>query len=218
MLGKVIDLIWNEPFYIPNILLKNYRKLNITDSELIVLVYLINTDISFNPKQIAKDLNFDLSEIMNIITSLTEKGILKIDIINKKVREEVINLEELYKKLGFIVVNDEIKENSNNIFDIFEKEFGRTLSPIDYEIITDWQKNYNDEIILLALKEAVFNGVNNLRYIDKILIDWNKKGIKNEQDIINDRKNFQSKKQNKKLFDYDWLNEQDSWVFRWINT
>lgn len=210
MLGKVIDLIRNEPFYIPNILLKNYRKLNITDSELIVLVYLINTDISFNPKQIAKDLNFDLSEIMNIITSLTEKGILKIDIINKKVREEVINLEELYKKLGFIVVNDEIKENSNNIFDVFEKEFGRTLSPMDYEIITDWQKNYNDEIILLALKEAVFNGVNNLRYIDKILIDWNKKGIKNEQDIINDRKSFQSKKQNKKLFDYDWLNEQDS--------
>ena len=210
MLGKVIDLIRNEPFYIPNILIKNYRKLNITDSELIVLVYLINTDISFNPKQIAKDLNFDLSEVMNVITSLTEKGILKIDIINKKVREEVINLEELYKKLGFIVVNDEIKENSNNIFDIFEKEFGRTLSPIDYEIITDWQKNYNDEIILLALKEAVFNGVNNLRYIDKILIDWNKKGIKNEQDIINDRKNFQSKKQNKKLFDYDWLNEQDS--------
>ena len=210
MLGKVIDLIRNEPFYIPNILIKNYRKLNITDSELIVLVYLINTDISFNPKQIAKDLNFDLSEVMNVITSLTEKGILKIDIINKKVREEVINLEELYKKLGFIVVNDEIKENSNNIFDIFEKEFGRTLSPIDYEIITDWQKNYNDEIILLALKEAVFNGVNNLRYIDKILIDWNKKGIKNEQDIINDRKSFQSKKQNKKLFDYDWLNEQDS--------
>lgn len=210
MLGKVIDLIRNEPFYIPNILLKNYRKLNITDSELIVLVYLINTDISFNPKQIAKDLNFDLNEIMNVITSLTEKGILKIDIINKKVREEVINLEELYKKLGFIVVNDEIKENSNNIFDVFEKEFGRTLSPMDYEIITDWQKNYNDEIILLALKEAVFNGVNNLRYIDKILIDWNKKGIKNEQDIVNDRKNFQSKKQNKKLFDYDWLNEQDS--------
>ena len=87
MLGKVIDLIRNEPFYIPNILLKNYRKLNITDSELIVLVYLINTDISFNPKQIAKDLNFDLSEIMNIITSLTEKGILKMYSINKKVRE-----------------------------------------------------------------------------------------------------------------------------------
>ena len=210
MVSKVIDLIKNEPFYIPNILFKNYRKLNITDSELIVLIYLMNSDVSFNPKKISKDLNFELNEIMNIINSLTEKGILKIDIIDKKVREEVINLEELYKKLSFIIINGEIQEKSNNIFDVFEKEFGRTLSPMDYEIISEWQKNYNDEIILLALKEAVFNGVNNLRYIDKILIDWSKKGIKNEQDIINDRKNFQSKKQNKKLFDYDWLNEQDS--------
>ncbi len=210
MINKVIDLIKNEPFYIPNILFKNYRKLNITDSELIVLIYLMNSDVSFNPKKISKDLNFELNEIMNIINSLTEKGILKIDIIDKKVREEVINLEELYKKLSFIIINGEIQEKSNNIFDVFEKEFGRTLSPMDYEIISEWQKNYNDEIILLALKEAVFNGVNNLRYIDKILIDWSKKGIKNEQDIIKDRKNFQSKKQNKKLFDYDWLNEQDS--------
>ncbi len=210
MLNKVIDLIKKEPFYIPNILFKNYRKLNITDSELIVLIYLINTDLSFNPKKIAQDLEFKLNEIMELINSLIEKDILKIDIVNKKVREELINLEQLYKKLGFIIINDEIKVNTKNIFDNFEREFGRTLSPMDYEIISDWQKNYPDDLILLALKEAVFNGVNNLRYIDKILIDWNKKGIKNEQDIINDRKKFQNKKQNKKLFDYDWLNEQDN--------
>ena len=210
MLGKVIELIQNNPFYIPNILLKNYRKLNISDSELIILIYLINTDNSFNPKLIAKDLNFNLNEVMDIISSLTEKDILKIDIVNKKVREEIINLEGLYKKLGFVVVNGEIKEKKKNIFDIFEKEFARTLSPMEYEHISRWQDEYNDELILLALKEAVFNGVNNIRYIDKILIEWNRKGIKNEQDIINDRKNFQSKKQTKKLFDYDWLNEQDS--------
>ena len=210
MLGKVIELIQNNPFYIPNILLKNYRKLNISDSELIILIYLINTDNSFNPKLIAKDLNFNLNEVMDIISSLTEKDILKIDIVNKKVREEIINLEGLYKKLGFVVVNGEIKEDKKNIFDIFEKEFARTLSPMEYEHISRWQDEYSDELILLALKEAVFNGVNNIRYIDKILIEWNRKGIKNEQDIINDRKNFQSKKQTKKLFDYDWLNEQDS--------
>ncbi len=210
MLGKVIELIQNNPFYIPNILLKNYRKLNISDNELIILIYLINTDNSFNPKLIAKDLNFNLNEVMDIISSLTEKDILKIDIVNKKVREEIINLEGLYKKLGFVVINGEIKEDKKNIFDIFEKEFARTLSPMEYEHISRWQDEYNDELILLALKEAVFNGVNNIRYIDKILIEWNRKGIKNEQDIINDRKNFQSKKQTKKLFDYDWLNEQDS--------
>ena len=209
MLGKLTDILKNEPFYIPNILFKNYRKLNITDSELIILIYLINTDNTFNPKQIAKDLNFKLNETMDLINSLIEKNIIKIDIINKKVREEIINLDELYNKLAFIIIDGKEKK-SNNLFDIFEKEFGRTLSPMDYEIISDWQKDFDDKLILLALKEAVFNNVTNLRYIDKIIRDWSKKGIKTEEDVINDRKKFESKKSNKKLFDYDWLNERDN--------
>ena len=209
MLGKLTDILKNEPFYIPNILFKNYRKLNITDSELIILIYLINTDNTFNPKQIAKDLNFKLNETMDLINSLIEKNIIKIDIINKKVREEIINLDELYDKLAFIIIDGKEKK-SDNLFDIFEKEFGRTLSPMDYEIISDWQKDFDDKLILLALKEAVFNNVTNLRYIDKIIRDWSKKGIKTEEDIINDRKKFESKKSNKKLFDYDWLNERDN--------
>ena len=209
MLGKLTDILKNEPFYVPNILFKNYRKLNITDSELIILIYLINADNTFNPKQIAKDLNFKLNETMDLINSLIEKNIIKIDIINKKVREEIINLDELYNKLAFIVIDGKEKK-SNNLFDVFEKEFGRTLSPMDYEIISDWQKDFDDKLILLALKEAVFNNVTNLRYIDKIIRDWSKKGIKTEQDVINDRKKFESKKSNKKLFDYDWLNERDN--------
>ena len=209
MLGKVIDILKNESFYIPNVLFKNYRNLNITDSELIILIYLINSDKTFNPKKISKDLNFKLNETMELINSLIEKGIIKIDIINKKVREEIFNLDELYNKLAFIIINGK-EQKSTNIFDIFEKEFGRTLSPMDYEIISDWQKDFDDNLILLALKEAVFNNVNNLRYIDKIIRDWGKKGIKTEQDVINDRKKFESKKSNKKLFDYDWLNERDS--------
>ena len=209
MLGKVIDILKENSFYIPSILFKNYRNLNITDSELIILIYLINSDKTFNPKKISKDLNFKLNETMSLITSLTDKGIIKIDVINKKVREEVFNLDELYNKLAFLIINGK-ETKSSNIFDVFEKEFGRTLSPMDYEIISDWQKDFEDSLILLALKEAVFNNVNNLRYIDKIIRDWSKKGIKTEQDVINDRKKFESKKSNKKLFDYDWLNERDS--------
>ena len=209
MLGKLTDILKNEPFYVPNILFKNYRKLNITDSELIILIYLINADNTFNPKQITKDLNFKLNETMDLINSLIEKNIIKIDIINKKVREEIINLDELYNKLAFIIIDGKEKK-SNNLFDVFEKEFGRTLSPMDYEIISDWQKDFDDKLILLALKESVFNNVTNLRYIDKIIRDWSKKGIKTEEDVINDRKKFESKKSNKKLFDYDWLNERDN--------
>jgi len=209
MLNKVVDLIKEQPFVIPSILLKNYRKLNITDKELIVLIYLINSESSFNPKQISKDLDYKLNELMEIINSLIEKSIIKIEVINKKITEEIINLDELYNKLSFIIINGE-EEKNNDLYTIFEKEFGRTLSPIDYEIISTWQKDFDEKLILLALKEAVFNGVNNLRYIDKIIHEWNKKGIKTEEDVINDKKKFNSKKSNKELFDYDWLNEKDS--------
>ena len=82
------------------------------------------------------------------------------------------------------------------------------MSPIEYELISGWLDNYNEEIIKCALKEAVWNGVSNLRYIDKILYEWKKKGINSKDDVEKDRKQF--KKNNTKkteMFDYDWLND-----------
>ena len=76
-----------------------------------------------------------------------------------------------------------------------ENEFARSLSPIEYETITNWLNNgISEELINDALKEAVVNGVTNLRYIDKIIYEWTKK-------------NANSKEGNdyEELFDYDWL-------------
>ena len=53
---------------------------------------------------------------------------------------------------------------------------------MEYEIIKGWiSDKFSYEIIVKALKEAVYNQVTNLNYIDKILYDWNKKGIKNKE-------------------------------------
>lgn len=214
MINRVNDLIKSKPYIIPSILLKNYKKINLTELELIILIYLINADSLFNPKLIANELDMDLRDLMMHITKLIEKDMLKIDVVSKKVKEEHINLDPLYKKLSFIIVNNNVNEEKRDLFTIFENEFGRTLSPLDYEIISDWQTEFTDDLILMALKEAVFNGVTNLRYVDKIIRDWNKKGIKTKEDVLNNKKNFQQnlkeKTSNKKLFDYDWLNERDN--------
>ena len=76
-----------------------------------------------------------------------------------------------------MITIDEVNNTSNsensNIFEIIEKEFGRTLSPIEFEIIKAWLDNdMSEELIREAIKEATFNGVSNLRYIDKILYEW----------------------------------------------
>lgn len=212
---QLIKLLKENNIQISKTLFFNYKKLNITDSELILLIYLLNnTNNIYNPKGISEDLSIKLNEVLDGINNLSEKGIISIDIIKKDgVCSEIVNLDLLYEKLAFIIMDNKKEENISNIFDIFESELGRTLSPMEYEIINGWKDNGNtEEIIVLALKEAIYNGVNNFRYIDKIIYEWNKKGIKTKEDVENNKKNFKSKKlkENKEIFDYDWLNDEDS--------
>ena len=72
--------------------------------------------------------------------------------------------------------------------------------------------NNSEEILKLALKEATYNGVSNFRYIDRIIHEWNKKGIKTREDVLKNNEEFKRKKvaPKQELFDYDWLNESEN--------
>lgn len=95
-------------------------------------------------------------------------------------------------------VNDNLDELNSSVFTFIEKEFGRTLSPMENEIIKSWLENgSSEELVREAVKEATFNGVNNLRYIDKILYEWEKKGIKNKEDVDKSR-NLHRKKEKRR--------------------
>lgn len=211
MIEKVINLL-KDNISIPKILLTNYKELKIEEKDLIVLIYLINTkDNVFDPEAISKDLKLKLPEVLEEIEKLNNADLLNI-ITNKNngVIEEVIDLSNLYKKLAYLVVNEEeVKEENSNIYDIIEKEFKRQLSPMEYELISGWLDEFSEEIIICSLKEAVYNGASNLRYMDKILYEWNKKGIKTKDDVEKDKKNFKKSKKTE-MFDYDWLNEEDN--------
>lgn len=66
--------------------------------------------------------------------------------------------------------------SESNMFVKFETEFGRPLSPMECETISGWldQDKYAEALILAALKEAVFAGKVHFRYIDRILLEWNR--------------------------------------------
>lgn len=209
---KIISLLRDSTFSFPKLLLLEYRALKLSERQLLLLIYLINFHGSFHPKRIGEELGLTLTEVMEEITVLTNLGYIKIEM--KKignVRDEVVNLNGLYEKLAYFITMDTQveKEVPTDIFSTFEKEFGRTLSPMEYEIIHAWiDGGYSVELVLLALKEAIYNGATNLRYIDKILHDWNIKGIRTKEDVLRSKKNFQNRKvENQELFDYDWLNE-----------
>jgi len=211
MQEKLINVL-KEYIVFPKVLLTKYKDLNINSDELIILIYLINcNDDIFDPKKIADSLSLELIDVMNSIESLISKDIIEIK--NQKInniRSEYINLDPLYNKLSFEIINKKEEEKSSTIYDKFEEEFGRTLSPMEYQIISSWlESDFSEEIIIEALKEAVYNGVFKLNYIDKILYEWQKKGIKDKNDIDKRQNNFKSKPEKKELYDYNWLEDDE---------
>ena len=211
-MDNVINLIKDKPLFIPRLLLSNYKMLGITDEELIIIMVIMNygNKVVYDPELFAKEINGNKRNIMMIIDNLCDKNILSLVIEkNNKKTYEYISLDLLYEKLGNIVIGqEEEKEIDNSIFSVFESELGRTLSPMEYEKIKEWITSGNSsEMISLALREAVMNGVNNLNYIDSILNNWRKKGYKNKSDVLKEKENYRTKKEKTQIFDTDWLNE-----------
>ena len=79
---------------------------------------------------------------------------------------------------------------------------------MEYEIIRAWiASGMSEELLIGALKEATFNDVRNLRYIDKILLEWANRGFKTMDEVNNHLKKRVKKEEKKELFDYDWLSD-----------
>lgn len=208
-MDKIVELLKTKDVLIPRILLFNYTKLKLNTTELVIIIILINSSI-YNPKQIAECMEIKLPLLLEMIASLEEKGILKIE-LNKvnNIQVEEVNLTGLYEKLSFLITDS--KKNHNSIYETFEQELGRTLSPIEYELVDEWLNTNSEELLLLALKEATYNGVSNFRYIDRIIHEWNKKGIKTREDVAKNNIEFKKNKiQKQELFDYDWLNDTEN--------
>lgn len=220
---KLADIFKNGNMVIPLYFLKNYKKFKLDLSEFIFLMYLYNIGNKslFNPTQFAFELNLELTDVMNYISLLTDKGFIRVEVLKneKGLMEEVILLDDFYNKLTLLTI-DEVNNSSDvsnsNIFEIIEKEFGRTLSTMEYEIIKAWLENkISEDLIKEAVKEATFNGVSNLRYIDKILYEWEKKGITTIQEVENLRKNRNKKNPQEKdedidldIVDWNWFDDE----------
>lgn len=216
MNDKAINILKERDYVVPSFLIKNYRDLGISPKNVLLIIYLINLKepIVCDYQQISTDLNMDIKELMADINELVEKKLIQIDIKKNSSSklEEYVNLDLFYNKVFLKMIDVKEERDDSNIYSIFERELGRSLSPIEYELINGWLEcNYKEEIILAALKEAVFSGVSNFRYIDRILFEWNKKGIdsldKVEKNKVNHAKNNMTN--SIEVPDYDWLNQDE---------
>ncbi len=207
---NILEIMNTKDIIIPNYLIKYYKKLNLNYEELIFISYLLSFDkeIPFDINKFAIATNIDTMAIMQIISSLTEKKLIELPILKTKEgkMKEYIDLKIIKNKVLSLIIEEEPKKeiNNSNIYSVIEKEFGRTLSPIEYETIKGWlDQNIGEEMIKEALKEAILNGVTNLKYIDKILFEWKRKGIKKAQRKVDKKEEVVT------IPDYNWWDEDE---------
>lgn len=205
----------NKRFVVEASFIKEANNLNLSLNEFLFLLYFENSDdLILDIDLIAQKLRISKESVFEAFNSLLGKGL--ISLISEKnedgKRYDKIVLDNFYntiKETKKKEVNGKLKED---IFSTFENEFKRPLSSMEIEIIKAWlEKLYTEDLILAALQEAIYNGATNIRYIDTILHEWNKKGIKTKEDIDNYRQNkFDEKKlEETNLFEYNWLDDYD---------
>ncbi|UDM32729.1 DnaD domain-containing protein [Lentilactobacillus laojiaonis] len=212
-------ILENGSTTVNNLLLTYYKKIGLKSEELLVYILIKKTDSFIVPmpniKILAIQTGFSEKHLYAIFHNLITNKMVKIvskQVNNKKY--DAYDFSNMYNKLEDYVNSlgddnsDQNKAISNSekndkrnvrqeIFSNIEKEFGRTLSPIELETISQWFDidNYDPDIIMLALKEAVLNQVRNLKYMDRILGNWEKQNLKTVQQI----EDYSNKRNNHKL-------------------
>lgn len=186
-------------FIVNSNIIKSISNIDITLDEFLMILYFINVSYNLDIESIKDKLGFDEEKAVNVFSSLINKKYIEMVVSN--VNGNVVEVANLEPLLDRLVLNKRTEDINTDIFAIFESELGRTLSSFEYEMINDWlNKGTSEEIIKEALKEAILNNVRNFRYIDKIIYEWNRNGVK---------KRIKEEKSNVDMFDYDWTSDNE---------
>ena len=87
-----------------------------------------------------------------------------------------------------------ISNIDNNLFSYIEETLGRLLSPVEYELVSNWEDN---EVTRHAVKQTALQRATSLKYTQGILNSYKAKGLTTLEDIEADEKKFNEQKTKK---------------------
>lgn len=187
---------------ISNLIMENYQKIGLTDEEFLFWLQLFRLQTQGNlfPDlgQISQIMGKPLDTIYKLLNQLVSRNFVVIETHQNKQGQmmDTYDLTPIFDKIDSLKKQQETKKNHQlseqkikQLYQNFEKEFGRPLSPIELETIVQWleKDHYKPELIYLALREAVLNQAYSLKYIDRILLSWERKNITTTQQVAEDQ-------------------------------
>lgn len=221
-----------------NLVIENYRKIGLSDEEFLFWLQLYRSqakgDLFPDLVSISEIMGKPKALIFQLLNELVSKGCIRIDTKKNEQGQmmDTYDLLPIFQKIEAVQKNQTTQnqlqseeEAVKQLYQNFEKEFSRPLSPIELEMISQWLEtdNYKPELIRLALKEAVLNQAYSLKYIDRILLAWERKNFTTKEQVAEDQKRrkqaliqkeieeeSRTQEELPKVTLHNWLNPEDS--------
>lgn len=167
-----------EALDLKHLLLDHYKALGFQEKHVMVILVmdqLLKLDNHLiTAELLSLKMTLPLEEIDATMVELLNRKFIEYVTVSGKTHTTLNPLKQLlYKRFQQQVIHQtqELTVNAQaNLFQRIEKEFGRTLSPLEISRIQDWlQFGYSEAIIISSLEEAITKQKKSIRFMDKYL-------------------------------------------------
>ena len=210
---------------LPSALLLHFKELFPSSEDFLVwqFFYLQNTtalgDVS--PSQIAEIIGKEVADVNQSISNLTENGLLQYRTIELNGEIELIfdaslafeRLDSLLDSQTPAATAPNSKNQLKDLVETFQQELGRLLTPFEIEDLSKTVKEdgIKADLIKEALREAVFNGKPNWKYIQAILRNWRHEGIQSVAQVEAKRAEREANNPKQVQASADFLDAMNLW-------
>lgn len=220
-------LLFSGVVSIPKYLLTHYTKIGLNDHEMMVLIQILcEAESNPYPSiaTLAGRMTASPADIEEVVGQLVERKLLSIEKYWNSSDQKwgdtysIVKLIDELAELWAIERSQQLDEERNlkqqqaspqsittpidlpmkNLVHIFEQELGRLLTHLECENIDRWlSSHFSEELIIEALRRGVSAGIRNFRYLDSILREWEKKGLRTRAEIEAEDAYFQARHEKK---------------------
>ncbi len=210
---------------LPSALLLHFKELFPSSEDFLVwqFFYLQNTtalgDVS--PSQIAEIIGKEVADVNRSISNLTENGLLQYRTIELNGEIELIfdaslafeRLDSLLDTQTPAAIAPNPQNQLKDLVETFQQELGRLLTPFEIEDLSKTVKEdgIRADLIKEALREAVFNGKPNWKYIQAILRNWRHEGIQSVAQVEAKRAEREANNPKQVQASADFLDAMNLW-------
>ncbi len=163
-------------------LLDSYKKLNLSEQELVVIL-MIDHLLEQGNTLVTADLlsmkmNYAVKDIDKTMVGLLNRGLLSYDTSDKTMRTSLDPLknqvyqafQQSVERQQLTLMSKDKADRLSQLVSFFEGKLCRSLSPLESQTMGDWlEAGYSDEEIQDALLDALKEKKKTIRAVDKIL-------------------------------------------------